>query len=344
MKKKTIGFLLSVIVPICMVTACSSGTDNSSKNNIEIFSSTKEASEETDSENSDVANSASSEMNPNLNEIMSEEETIYSSFVGNTSFATIRDDYREDGACIILGDKITGEFTIKDMIEAIKANFDSEDIKEDSVEYRIIDCGNDGNYELALEISFEEADMYTGLFIFDESDDGKLQLIYSNDMWSRKWLSVNKYGYIMVGGSNGAASHSGDAILIDANGKTNDIYNYDEEGFGFHFYREEYETACKIDEIVDTWMEKGSEEVDKISNLFFTLNIIDGKDYYSYGYYDESAEGSADELISECTEAGVEFTSDEEIKGLINQRIEAFGGDPATVTDTSDVFMEEVVE
>lgn len=94
----------------------------------------------------------------------------------------------------------------------------------DTVEYSIIDCGNDGENELALKISVDTSGEKYDVYIIIKNVNGRLETVYSNDAWSRRHIRLNRYGYIAIDGSGGAQTHGYDKEYVDALGERHFIY------------------------------------------------------------------------------------------------------------------------
>ncbi|MBP5746009.1 MAG: hypothetical protein J6W58_06875 [Lachnospiraceae bacterium] len=95
--------------------------------------------------------------------------------------------------------------------------------------YSYIDCGMDGNKELALRFYYtdtnEYGSPYTQYLILKHSDKDGLKLCASAHTYYRSEATVNEYGYITEGGSSGAASAYFRNSFVDADGIEQWIYS-----------------------------------------------------------------------------------------------------------------------
>ena len=135
-----------------------------------------------------------------------------------------------------LGDGSTGdEYEINKLIMATSSHFAAEDLSAyfHSARYAFIDCGDDGEPELALEINLmptEDSEYYdlTQYFIFKYMG-GRVQLVGSNWGYYRSWVELNEYGVFNYVGSNGAASYYMDISFVDKNGEEQFVHGVNVE-------------------------------------------------------------------------------------------------------------------
>ena len=121
-----------------------------------------------------------------------------------------------------------GDYTFSELIDIYRTDC-AQSVAPDregivSVAYAYIDCGMDGTKELALKIVDEVAADSWEEFLVIKDFDGSLESIYSDTGWARRQVSINKYGFVYVFGSGGAASHGSDEGYIDGDGKYHFIY------------------------------------------------------------------------------------------------------------------------
>ena len=95
--------------------------------------------------------------------------------------------------------------------------------------YSYIDCGMDGNKELALRFYYtdtnEYGSPYTQYLILKHSDKDGLKLCASAHTYYRSEATLNEYGYITEGGSQGAASAYSEQRFVDKDGIQQWIYS-----------------------------------------------------------------------------------------------------------------------
>ncbi len=155
-------------------------------------------------------------------------DALYESFLRNE--ATVRIKTESDFGYYFNFESVKDQdLTLEELVNTIIAAYiaDNPDSKIwlDRIEYSYIDCGNDGNKELALIIYTPMSMEGWEQHLVIKDIDGTLQTIYSDVAWSRSSIFMNEYGYIFGDGSGGAAYHSYDKSFIDADGKWHFIYS-----------------------------------------------------------------------------------------------------------------------
>ena len=167
-------------------------------------------------------------------------------------------------------------------------------IRLESIEYAFLDCGNDGNRELAIRIRTPSVDEWTENIIIKDKA-GKLETIYSDVAWSRSRICMNEYGYIYGDGSGGAASHGFDKAYVDADCKYHFIYSdfadYPESSyvyFSFDFNNtdeseDDIDLYALIDENDKFDKEDDSEYEDGYRSYFFSKLVNDDSLYEESG-------------------------------------------------------------
>ena len=115
------------------------------------------------------------------------------------------------------------EYTLPDLVKAFNEIFnDTERYYGDEgvtyVGYSYLDCGNDGNKELALMFICPVVEPNSTLEMILKEMDGQIQVVYTFCTWSRSETRINKFGVISGGGSGGATLHGWDRHIINADG------------------------------------------------------------------------------------------------------------------------------
>lgn len=162
-----------------------------------------------------------------------EETSLYEKFLNNEASMHINIE-NDHGYYFSFSESEERDFTIEELtnflIEELLAMQVDARILEHTIEYAYIDCGNDGNNELALYIHTPTSgEDWKEYFIIKEID-GKLESIYSNVAWSRSHIAINEYGFIAGYGSGGASLQGFNKEYIDADGKWHYLYENTAEG------------------------------------------------------------------------------------------------------------------
>ena len=125
------------------------------------------------------------------------------------------------------------DYTLDEMVDTIiafyKEDWMTDDVFLEKIEYAYIDCGNDGNKELAIAIHTPWASQESWQeYLIIKNINGTLQTVYSNVAWSRSRIQLNEYGCIFENGEGGAWNNSSDISFIDAEGRWHNIENAEE--------------------------------------------------------------------------------------------------------------------
>ena len=154
-------------------------------------------------------------------------QALYEKFLNNEVPVTI-DSHVDQGSYFTFQNYDGNEYTLEELVNLIIADYIGEDdfikIWLDKIEYAYIDCGADGEPELALHIDTPASMEDWNEYIVIKEFDGKLKTVYSTVAWSRSYTYINEYGYIYGDGSGGASSHSFDKSFVDGDGKLHFIY------------------------------------------------------------------------------------------------------------------------
>ena len=144
-----------------------------------------------------------------------EEKVIYYTNADDTEFEIFKDVFN-DGT----------NFYLKDIIKFLTDSFnrDSDSKYEIKIaEHRIVDIGNDGDPELILCLTCDEREGYSNQMVI-KNVDNRLKICYIGDSWSRSETTIYDSGYIVTGGSAGAASHIMRYSFVDKNGAWKEWY------------------------------------------------------------------------------------------------------------------------
>lgn len=214
------------------------------------------------------------------------------------------------------------------------------------VSYTYIDCGQDGRKELALKIRRTSIDDFQGIYIIQYRDN-HLYLCYGIDSWSRRSVVMNPYGYIWEGGSGGASLHGGMQVLVDTEGTSYKITEYIiDSDYDYNFaysFAGDYPAVDILHEAEQAWMEDYNIDTYPLEGLWIEMSIIDGKDYYTYGYSADRANiENVESFIQSCEAAGVTFSSNLEVEAAIRTKQEELGA-VAIAENKSEIIWTEVI-
>ncbi len=220
------------------------------------------------------------------------------------------------------------EYTLPDLVDEMNSIFTDPNgfycgDKISKMEYSYLDCGNDGNKELALRFTCPIVEQQSTMTMIVKEMDGKLQLIHSFDEWSRCSASLNEYGFVSSGGSGGAAVHSFETGYIDASGKYNFGYSEidysDVDAFGMEYDNTGYDLNS-ISGILELFtLRTKPTTMDDYKPQYFACAIEDNgndtEELYKSGPYKS--------ILDSFT--GINFMKYDEMLKLENQRNEEIG-------------------
>lgn len=305
MKKK---FVVILMLSMLLVTAC----DRSEKTE-------DKKSNDTETVDDNVINTEETQEDCYLEFLSGENQLYFNNKNSEKDYAGINDYFESDKG-----------YTLSEITNVLKTEYNLE--KDPVVKYAEMDCGNDGEKEIAL--LFEGMDIYspddssTVVFIIKEID-GKLKTCYAYESWARSDSEINYYGYYTSYGSNGASNHGSSSGYVDAKGNWNFI-NYTEEEQNIEQLAWS-ETLGRIPKAAETKTYDGS-------IVFYSTNFDEIKSSDDYEYMERfysfdviEPEYSKDDLYTTSVykdifdEAGVIVYSPDEIDKMIKQKEEKVG-------------------
>lgn len=237
MKRK---YLIPLILVVLLLTACAKGTANPDSSNLQSQASDKnEANSETSTdENASLDNSGNEASEDNSKEKQLSSKEMYMDFLeGNCPVYVDKIEIPErqtykDGTTIPSFKKNT-PYNLEEFI-SVNFNLQREDYSVmyvSEIEYALIDCGNDGEPELALRLVYatESLDNLEFQYII-KNIDNKLQLCCDIQTFYRaSEFIANDYGLIVRYGSNSAYSYSSSYSYINADGDYIFLYSAETE-------------------------------------------------------------------------------------------------------------------
>ncbi len=197
------------------------------------------------------------------------------------------------------------------------------------VEYAYLDCGNDGETELAVRFVgmgiYSPGDDSSLVYIIKEIDE-RLELCYCYETWARSDTSINRYGYVTSGGSGGASNSGYGAGYIDAMGRWNYLYNTETE-----YDINQLSWSDDLKELPVVAMNKSYEgEIVVCTTTFEDMSSPEAyyntERFYTYYAFGEAGDIYAEGVVKEIfDEAGVKYYRPEEIDDMISQKEAALG-------------------
>lgn len=123
-------------------------------------------------------------------------------------------------------------YTLSELEEIIYLHYNLE-WRDDAtqIDFNYLDCGMDGIPEMAIE--FKGVGIYSTnddstLVLVIKEENGQLQCRYRYETWARSAAVLNRAGVVATWGTSGAAYHSGEVGILDADVKLKWIYSLSE--------------------------------------------------------------------------------------------------------------------
>lgn len=196
MKNRIIAALLLSGV---LMTACADNTVT----DLDVLESSAEGTAAIDAgaEESGAENSDAGAVEPGAGESMADESdnSLYESFLKNE--VKVHYDASKEGGRP--NDVPDGDYSLSELVDAIKAAHDGFTAMVESIDYSYIDCCNDGAKELILSVDAPDCGDGWDQTVVIKNVDGVLNLIYSNDRRVKEQLDINDCGYVSTSGGDG---------------------------------------------------------------------------------------------------------------------------------------------
>ena len=125
-----------------------------------------------------------------------------------------------------------GGYTLLNLIDTVWLHYlgyfikpceEPEDLKM-QIEFAYLDCGQDGDPEMAIE--FRNLGRYGSLVLVIKEVNGKLQCTYGYETWDRSDTMINTAGILCGTGSSGFGRHGYDLGMLDANAEYHLVYSF----------------------------------------------------------------------------------------------------------------------
>lgn len=283
MKKNYLYFAALGLTAALMAAGCGTGSGESSVSTsvsiseipvTEGDSNATTASGSESSTSTETVVSASEDIEEDIMDIAQ----IYMDFVQDEGTLTVKckSDYLEEGAVL----------SFEEMYTEFGNGLTAEGMPGNTMEayYSFLDCGLDGNSELAVKIVYKDEENYNGpveeMFIIKYMDDG-LCLISVKESYYRTYSDINCAGVGSTGGSSGANSYGYNEWYINADGEEEFLYYAETES---RFARAIIPYYLLPGEVPDDYPQMdGFAESD-----YYDFNIYNFSEYTSEEYSEES--------------------------------------------------------
>lgn len=252
--------------------------------------------------------------------------------------------YENDFFSIIAGD----ELTLPEMVDTLNEGFMDEEgffahEEISSISYSYLDCGKDGEKELALKFVCPVVEPDSNIVLVIKEMDSKLQVVYAVCSWSRSETTINEYGYIYSGGSGSATDHISDAALIDADGNYQFGYilseSSDLESFGYSYDHEDFD-ASTLDGTLCVYELRLTYEpgADKPSD-YFSYEVYDSDTYEKLDVPNLYTDSPYKDVMDSFTT--IEFVPYDELDQVISKKLDSIGA-TQDVIDASPLEFTEI--
>ena len=231
----------------------------------------------------------------NDNVVTVDDETLYLSFINDECKARFDQ---------VIKDK-NEEYTLSGLVEAQADESysyyyyydENEEYDYSAVEYySFIDCGDDGNKELALWVALtlypsEDFETTENYYYIIKNFDGELRCVADDEASYRTWLYINEYGVMVKSGSGGATLFCADTSFVNADGEY--VFDYTQNS---HMALAEpmvpiYEMPSYVREDPDCYEEEFAFENEFTTDVY---NFCEAPDYPSGMTSDENGKFDAE--------------------------------------------------
>ncbi len=332
--KKQVYKIIYFLIVACMLTACNKKSASDSESSV-----VTEDSAITEG-NSESNNKAAGITPGNYEDIdvskLSEEEKLYWEFLCDKGVLVEAP----------LSDRMIsseGSYDLEGLLNNLAKNNDTfSDCHIGDVGYAFIDCGLDGEKELAIVCKLYndtvENDYMVAIFVVKEFD-GSLALVDVETSYAQYSTVMNKAGYIVYGGDANEKIHHETIKYIDKDGVVN------------HVYTKDTNTGLKNAEIPDDYLPNdlldGQEWTD--SEKYFECDVYNFDEYYWHtikdyddeydkyisnyrkGYFftfkDQSgnSEMPDEDECEKYDKNGINYYDDQQVDEILKSRFEEFG-------------------
>lgn len=227
----------------------------------------------------DVTGTEYEDGNPGLNtdDPGQQSEDPFYDFLYKNSSVRVADNIVENN--VILGydfhPSVSYTFTeLKDLLGSLEML----DGPEPEIEIAYLNNPNRNAYLISF-LYTSSSERFTEFLVMSDNN-GKLEINYAIDGWSRRYPTFNEYGVITDSGSNGAGAHSSSIIVPMSDFEYKTLVSQDDNAAGWDFYDEKTgENVQPISDIMSEVFELGGDEY---LSVIFSQVVVNDKKYYYY--------------------------------------------------------------
>ncbi len=230
-------------------------------------------------------------------------ESVYLAFLQGEKSAVVEDDEQAFPK---------GNYTISEMADALSEDFRKEDMPDTllSTSYSVIDCGLDGEPELALKLDFVNPDTYdvSSEYLIFKAKDGKLSSIMQLNCYNGSGVYMNQAGVIDWTTTFGYTHSFVKEYYVNPEGQKVFIYSiHTYTGLENNLVHEEFMPSSAREQINIQWNGGGTETyTEEIYNTMEYSDSFDDEMYdrylgnNRYVFYNEQGEceNPEDEILS----------------------------------------------
>ena len=253
-----------------------------------------------DGEEQSVSSDKTAEKNEDIVSEVTQTD-LFSDFINNNGSLFVSGHFQQASQMIEIPFQAGVEYTFESLLDLLHENEYLSDVQPD-VQYAYLDYPNRKAY--AISLYFETAtEGITQFFILSEAD-GRLEMDFAIDGWSRRNPVVAASGVVWDSGSAGAGSHIYTTYVPDRDFEYKMLSDVEENAYGFYFYDPDDGSVDTLNAIMD---EAGNGNEDAMSVLYYREEV-DGEIYYYFlGGYGSISQELVDYIDGIAAEHGFTF-------------------------------------
>ena len=221
---------------------------------------------------------ASSGETAEKNEEAASEETqsdLFSDFINNNGSLLVSGHFQQANQMTEIPFQAGEEYTFESLLELLHESEYLSDVQPE-VEYAYLDYPYRKAY--AISLYFKTAtEGITQFFILSEAD-GRLEMDFAIDGWSRRNPVITASGVVWDSGSAGAGSHLYTTYVPDRDFEYKMLSDVEENAYGFYFYDPDDSSVDTLNAIME---EAGNGNEDAMGVLYYREEV-DGEIYYYF--------------------------------------------------------------